>query len=432
MSQPDIYVDAYSNDSDFEQQTYSLQVAGPPYSPVLIDGTHEGSAGGMSGSALFGGMSLDGITYKLMLSSNSNLGIMAKSTDGGATWAVLDAAHGPAASAIVGVWDGDQTITCAWRVAGGGLVAVKLINFDLGSGTWGAAYGTSGGPTANGLSGVFLRGADVLVCYQSRDSFPPGAPSGLAVSIFTGGAWTTTVDLGANILGLALWDSEKMLVSNQSTFVMDAGGVLHAFFFVTTSFAIPDWKHRCFYQALATDNSLGSFEDFPGQVAPLPGGKYDILSFSGVPFGTPLIIADMIVVPVVITNRVTSDPPEVAALYIGTPVSSPVWSIDNTKSLDPDAFSDTTLRAEMPAALVLEDGVLWSVFSALAADGATNYGRLRLCQSSNLASPADGWSAITIFDLTVDTWPVVFVGQVLQVPSLGLPYFSVSIRNEFD
>lgn len=431
MSQPDIYVDAYTNDTDFEQQTYSLQVAGPPYSPVLIDGTHEGSAGGMPGSALFGGMSLDGVIYKLMLSANSNLGTMAKSTDGGATWAVLDAAHGPAASGIVGVWNGDQTITCAWRVAGGGLVAIKLIDFNLATDTWGSAYAASGAPTGEAVMGVFLRGSDVLVCYDDRNSFGAGATSGLALAVYSGGGWST-LDLGANVLALSGWDSTKMKVNHQTSYVMDAGGVLHAFFGVQATFFVADWGNRCFYQQVHADNSLGAFEDFPGQVAPLTGGRQDLVAFGGPPFGTPIIVADMILAPVLITNRVNPNPHEVAALYIGTPVSSPVWSLDNTKWLDPGAGSDDTLRPQMAPALVLEDGVLWAVFTSLAADGATNYGRLRLCQSSNLASPADGWSAITIFDLTVDTWPVVFVGQVLQVPSLGLPYFTVSIRNEFD
>jgi hypothetical protein len=132
--------------------------------------------------------------------------------------------------------------------------------------------------------------------------------------------------------------------------------------------------------------------------------------------------ARIIAVPCLTTNRNVLGPRQIACLYIGTPISAPVWTVDYAKSIDPETFIDDSIYPEELGDTIFDGTTLYVTFSAQGADFATDFERVRLCQTANLASPADGWTAATIFSLSVDSPPGFnFVGQELRTVAAFIP-----------
>ena len=105
---------------------------------------------------------------------------------------------------------------------------------------------------------------------------------------------------------------------------------------------------------------------------------------------------------------------------MGTPVSNPVWTLDLTKTIDPDVFLgvDEPFPQEAPS-IAIDAAGMYAVYTAQDDAGFVSFARLRLCISANLASPLDGWSAITAFNLATDSPPGFnFVGQELVLPAV--------------
>jgi hypothetical protein len=407
------------------EQCYWLGNVAPFSPPVLIDALTDGQQASMLSSATFGAFTYSGNLYKVVAGQQTSITLVCKSVNVGATWTRLDAASAPAFQRSAAYFDGVQTVIVAFQTGNSGAVAnpINFQDFDLATETWGVVYGAAGAPSTFNPRTIWKRpdGTYVLL-YSNRNTFNPGDPSGLAFAIYDPGTstWTTTdSDAGANIILLAGWDPTQTIV--QTAFIrsyMDAAGNVGVFFRTSSVQIVPViWGNRCFYQQILANDTLGSFFDFPGQVAPLTGGQQDLQAFSGSPLGQPVIVGDIIVLPTLQRNRNQAFPAQIAVAYLGTPVATPVWSTDNTKLMDPDSLIDTLITPQESPSASSDGTTIFAAFPAQAADG-TNFARIRLCQTVNLASPADGWSAITAFDFQAEPPPFDHADQSLTSPSV--------------
>jgi hypothetical protein len=366
--------------------------------------------------------------YKLLNRQHAPFGtVICKSINQGGSWTLLDGANSPTSNAASGFYDAaSSSVFCAFNsaVPAGN---VNLITFNLVTEKWGAVFGVAGAPAVfGGESFTVWKRPDstLLVLFDDRNSFNVGDPSGISAAAFNldTGVWGAAFDVGANVIALPSWDStQSLLTINRSSSVMDSTGIVHVFMNVTSLQLVPViWSNRCFYQAIRLNNSLGSFFDFPGQVAPLTGGKQDLVAFSGAPLGIPVIVNNTIVLPVLNTNRGADPlPSQLANVYLGTPVSGPVWSKDVTKTIDPGAIVDDSIWPQEVPMLVFDGVSISATFGAAGTGGQVLY-RVRLCQTLNLGSPSDSWAAQTI--LNVSDFPIFAAvpGQSVSTAGIGL------------
>jgi hypothetical protein len=454
MSKVYISADSWKDSGQTVEPSY-FYGPGPTYGPpVEFDsaGDGEGGAGFWSASNTRGVFVWGVALYKMLQRDFATSGtphlLIAKSTNDGLTWNILDSTNSPV---DFGVGHFDNTtakVYCALSVSG----SIVLHNFDLTTETWGTVYGASGAPVVDTGTGdlsircVWLRPNNtLLVMYSSKVGFPLGTGFGGATYDFSVSTWSTPFDCGANIIGLTGWDAgtgwDSISPGTFQSSVMDANGIVH-FFFETASLRTSPviWGNRCFYQAINLDNSLGSFYDFPGQVAPLymwngTTPMQDLTSYTASPMGKPAIVGDIIVLPVLNVNKSPSWPAgdpwpqQLANVYIGTPVSAPVWIKDSTKTIDPDAliidpinYTNEMFWPQEAPFLSFNGTTIYGIFPSQDYDG-QNEARLRLCQTTNLASPANGWTSATVFDVQVDASPsgFNFSTQVLIAPTILAP-----------
>jgi hypothetical protein len=85
-------------------------------------------------------------------------------------------------------------------------------------------------------------------------------------------------------------------------------------------------------------------------------------------------------------------------------LNAPVWSLDPTKLIDPNVLINDFIWIQEAPYLVSNGTTLYALYPAQADDG-QNFERLQLCQTSNLGSPQDGWTAVTAFSLQTDAPP---------------------------
>lgn len=387
---------------------------GPAYSPIAFDPVGNGEQASLVCAGNTRTMFQFGSTVYRLLNRQQTFGtVLCASTDNGASWAVLDSANSPAFETCSGCFDlASETLYCAFVAANGAGGAINLRNFDLTLGTWGPVYGTVGAPASAqsaGIGGVWLRPDNtLLVIFDSRDDFV-GTNSGIGAAVYnlTTGVWSAPFDVGAALLGLAGWDHTLTVVlAGQCTSVVDPAGIAHVFFRTASTVISPTWNNRCFYQQILLDGSLGAFFDFPGQTAPFPPFPYNtqqLNAFSGSPMGQPVIVGDLLVLPVLMRNDSTVDrfPQQLANVYVGSPLANPVWVLNTGSTIDPGALADDTIFPQEAPAAYFDGQTIYAVFSAQDSDG-QNFARLRLAQTSNLGNPAAGWSAVTAFDLQVN------------------------------
>jgi hypothetical protein len=412
---------------------------GPTYDPVAIDGATQGNEAANRGAAVFTNFGFGGNLYAWLNNPHAAplSSFVSKSTDHGVTWAKLDGASSPPYEIGRAYFDAStSSLICCFITSNVGAVAPLVFqDFSLLTETWGAAYGVAGAPSGKQITAVYKRPDDtLLVIYQDRSGFGAAEGSGVQCAIYDIGAhaWVTDFDAGANIIAQTGWDSTQTLCTalNTRTY-MDAAGNVGVFPNTSSLQTVPViWINRYFYQRILLDNSLGSFFDFPGQVQPLTPappfgfGAQDLVAFSGSAIGRPALLPsqDIIAVPCLTTNRNGVGPRQLACLYIGTPISAPVWTVDYAKSIDPESLIDDSIYPEELGDTIFDGTTLYVTFSAQGADFSTDFERVRLCQTANLASPADGWTAATIFSLSVDSPPGFnFAGQELRTVAAFIP-----------
>lgn len=416
---------------------------GPVYSnaQVQIDPAGNTSQGAslIAASNTRGVWVFNGASYKMLNRQRApRATVILKSLDNGASWTVLDEVNSPAVQTCSGFVSG-STVYCAFNTAADGTAGfINLINFDMNTGMWGPVYGIAGAPAIDrGPSiSVWLRPNNtLLVFFSNRSTFNPGDPSGIGGVSFDLGVpgWNAPFDAGAAITALPGWNATNTMVQ-RTTSVMDASGRVHLFLNATgLNVGPPLWTNRCFHQAFELDDSFGSFTDFPGQDAVGVDGKLALASFSGSPLGGAVIVNDTIVLTVSMTNRLAPPfPPRLANVYLGSPVASPAWIMDDQKTIDPGALIDSLISIQEAPAASFDGTTMYAVYSAQNGTG-QNLARLRLCTSTNTGTPADGWFGITIFDLEFDSPPGFnfsaqqFVGE----PSIAVPVSVIPILFPF-
>ena len=179
-------------------------------------------------------------------------------------------------------WDGDHTITIA--AMDGSSQTPWLVDFDLSTETWGAPYGTSGGPGLKSVYALYKRPDASLLLIGMKDAGSADLPA----CVYSGGAWGSPFDIAVNMVALgyvAPVAYTGLDALNPPKSCMDMDGNLYVFWqvkgntvFPSSTGAGPDstWYGRAFYQRIAADNSTpsgaGNFYDFPGQAAVVDSG----------------------------------------------------------------------------------------------------------------------------------------------------------------
>lgn len=298
-----------------------------------------------------------------------------RSTDKGATWVPVDAAHGPVYSGAAGAdfdgtggafFDGAHTIIVAFTPSGSAVGAtlgpINLQNFDLSTGTWGAAYGTSGAPTCYQIGQAFQRpDTSILVFYADTRSGLKLV--GQKAAVYAAGVWSTFA-VDTNVGGGYTAEGGQIAAA------MDATGRIHLFGIADNGPGI--LSQEVYYQAVNTDNSLGSSAVV---LSPAALSKSQIaISGSSIVLG----IFD------------NSSSPQVPLMAIGTGLAAPTFHTYGRAVFDPGAPAATNLN---PPKFVV-DGTGWYAAYQCSIGG---IGAIRLLGNSTLANPASGWTGITAF-----------------------------------
>ena len=234
---------------------------------------------------------------------------------GGASFTLYDGGNGPSPVACAQYWDGTSNlVTFLYNDLSTGCF---LVDFDMDARTWGVPYATGNQPTvsylpvalwryADGVSfiGLFLRGGDNIFYY---------------CSIFDGSNWDAPFDICTNAAGV-----DPDVSFDTATSILDSSDQLAVIFHDSPN-------NRFFWQQVASDSSLTNFGEFPGQA----GSPQDL---SDNPTASTMRIVGGSILWGIRRNAVDPDagPYEFPAVYIGTPVSNPVWT--ETGTIDPNSF----------------------------------------------------------------------------------------------
>lgn len=294
-----------------------------------------------------------------------------QSSDKGNTWQVLDQAHSPAciqSSETAAIYfDGAHTIIVAFpptsdKIAGT-IGPINLQNFDLSAGTWGAVYGTVGAPNCYSVAQCFERpDGSILVLYSS--TFSGGNLLGQRAAVYAAGAWSTFA-VDTNVGG------GYTAEGNQCAAVMDSTGRIHLFGTASNGSGIA--HHEVYYQAINTDNSLGTFAVVlnPAQVA----------------YSQPVISGNSVLV------SLTDNTSQLLNLAVGSPLSAPSFSVASVNSVDTGA---PALIFENNAGLAVDaTGVYLAYFGYVGAISTNFTVRLLYNASASGFTSAANWTGVT-------------------------------------
>ena len=337
-------------------------------------------------------------------------------------------------------FDGDHTITFAAMDAGG---HVKLVDFDLSSGTWGSPYGDLAAPTMLAVYALYKRPDDsfLLIGEQNGSNVLPAA-------VYASGAWGAPFDIAVNMLALPSCPTNPN--TNAPKSCMDAAGNVYVFWQLEGYTVLPDstsagpqsaWYGRAFYQRVAADNSVpsgaGNFYDFPGQDTPVdvgatfPAAKDGDLAWNtakrnltggqtftdkgGDCFGKPVIVGTSIFIP--IRRKIPGTMPFVdpntdeqlytyATFYQGDGIPAPVWT-ELATGCDPTPPATSTNKCDAVGNAVVTDNLLWVLYlySNLDTtgdptdDNTASQSCARLCCCAVVDGvPSFNWIGYTIYD----------------------------------
>jgi hypothetical protein len=399
----------------------------PAYSPVLIDPASKGSDAGLDAGATFGPFVYKGAlwTFIQRITQFPRRVSAFTSNDNGNTWTVVDDAHALTAGTNNNAtlfFDGIQTVTFV-ITTGAGPWGMGLVQFNLATQKWSTLFATAGAPADNqGVTAIWVRPDGSRVILYSIAS---GTDSRLHYAVCSKtNVWTLgSTDLGTNMEALPGWTTAFPIISNQAHSIMDKSGKIHIVWYTggIGSSGGHVWATRCFYQAINTDNSLGSFFDFPGQ----DQATQDLGIISGGPLCVPMIIEAAGPITSKIVLGVTRQSPAQSVnfhyptLWIGTPITAPVWT-ELVAAGGVDTASGYSGQNTVPYEIgdAFTDGTcLYWIFTRN--DLNYTFGQqLRLLQTCNLNDPTQGWSATTIFDISTGPPSFNFAGQTLFLPSV--------------
>ena len=346
-------------------------------------------------------------------------------------------------------WDGDHTITLA--VMDGSSGRPQLADFDLSAETWGAAYGTSGGPPLKSVYALYKRPDGSLLLIGEKSTGAEVLPA----CVYSAGAWGTPFDVAANVVALGYVQPSGFVYqsTNPPKSCMDAAGNIYVFFqakgptaFPNSTGAGPDstWYGRAFYQRIPVDNSTpsgtGNFLDFPGQDAVVDAGgtfptfKDGDLSWNvhkgslagqsyrdrgGDCFGKPTFIGSKLIVPIrrkipgssgFYDANTDEQLNTYCALLIGDSLPTPTFT-KVTHGVEPGVATTSPNKCDAvgrafydPGTRVLSVVYLYStiVTPDIAGDNNTAMQRaVRLCQCQDVTGDPETWTwkSVTIYDI---------------------------------
>ena len=317
-----------------------------------------------------------------------------KSTDGGATWAQIDAAHGPTcggaySSNCSGLWfDGVHTITVAWTASRnyGTAQPIQLQDFNLSTGLWGAVYG-SGSANVYYINQLFKRpdGSVVVIAQTS-------APSTIEVTanVLASGAWTQ-YSLDTSFPGG--WGATGW--NGPTAASMDSTGLIHMFAVVhELTFA-----YYAFYQQFTTGNATANLQNL---TATLGTGNFNSTA-NPVFFGA------------YICYGVTNPSATYATMIAGTPISNPTFSMVASPGINPAQVIPSTDGGHLQPALATDGTNLWAVFTQQHEVGIVFHNQVWLSATSN-TNPTTGWNGALIYDDQVGS---------VRLPTIQYPTISV-------
>jgi hypothetical protein len=286
-------------------------------------------------------------------------------------------------------------------VAQGDGVHLFFQDFDLVRGTWSATYGSQA--IANsGVLEIFLRmDRTLLVIYNN--TVAGNQEIFAALYSLQSGQWLFSgTNLGTNI------GAPPPLIQSYSA--LDGLNNLHMMLTVPAT--------GTYYQQFTAQNQLGSFHDFTGD-AKLIGTQSTF----------PVIFGGAVLWPVLYTGTFGA---AMVTLYIGTPISAPVWSVLAVPGIDPDTFNAyiasgaTTAAAALPPTLVVNGGTILGVYGTNTVAGVN---QLRLTQSTvSTFMTSAGWTGSQlIYDYTAaaDANSVFFQQALAQQLNVSLQEFTV-------
>lgn len=241
--------------------------------------------------------------------SNINGTGVVKSTDGGTTWALMDAANSPSSANGVAWQDGTTLIF--------GLVTdtfpqtqqtTFLQNFDMGTDTWGAAYATGGPLARTTVQFTFKRPDASIVIVYNLDATAPAGTSTLRAAAWDGAAWSSSIDIGVSLVAL---QANGLVNIGDTVAAMDSTGRIHVGF---------DNNNRTFFLFVQLDpsNAVVNAHQFTETFQPnLP------------PYGSMVIAGSNILISAMTNAGVNN------TLLIGTALTSPVWTDVTPSALQP-------------------------------------------------------------------------------------------------
>lgn len=244
--------------------------------------------------------------------ANINGTAVFKSTNNGTSWTELDAAHAPTAALGAAFFDqaNNQIIF--------GLVtdtfpqsaqATFLQNFSLATETWGSAYATDGPNAVTVVQFCFKRPDSSIFIVYDFGSSNPGGTTRLRGAYWNGSAWSASIDLGANTIGLL---ASGAISVSETAAAMDSTGNIHLFFTSTNRTTFQ------YYQQINTSNALVSGVNLTGSFSPATNHNV---------FGTTIVCGSNIVVSTVTGSQLDN------TVLVGTPLSAPAFSVISPASL---------------------------------------------------------------------------------------------------
>lgn len=323
--------------------------------------------------------------------SNTNgMGVF-KSSDGGNTWAQLDAANAPKSgfgAAFLDTVNNRLVFALVTQTFPQTPQSTFLKPFNLGTETWGANFATGGPNATTVVQQVFQRPDTSIVEIYDLGASPPGGTSRLRAAVWNGSSWSASIDLGANTIGI---DATGNISVGNTGAAMDANGIIHLAFTNNT-------RSYTFYQQLLTNNTLGPSHQF-----------------TGITFVTskPVIGTVLISGPNVLISTITNSSQN-NTILMGTPISNPSWS-----TVSPSTLASAAGLINFAGPLATDGtNLLWMVNFQ---DATKTYDNYRLVRSSD-----NGQTWTVLQDNTSEPFFYDFApGQSPQAPN-SAPTFGTS------
>jgi hypothetical protein len=268
-----------------------------------------------------------------------------KSTDGGNTWTEADSAGAVSVEGWRACFDGLHTISCVTTIPTDGTDGytpyfMRIVDFDLVTETWGSLSDPSPVPPhaalpadANGNSvgllplpvtisygwfayapwEIFVRSNGSKVVLFSNVMGPgAGSHSNTWAVSFSSGTWGTPFEI--DYAGVLIVSPVFGWTAGGPTYsCLDASDIIHTIYEVQP---LDLSGERYFYQAILPNDTLGSFSELPDTTHwPQPANTAVL---------TPVCDSTSIYVPV---QTGTAFDATQFSVYIGTPLSAPVWTL---------------------------------------------------------------------------------------------------------